>query len=207
MEEFDWHKVWERKGLLATDDLGVLDGYEYTEITPEEVAQRITKILDIKKEDRILEVGCGAGAVAAYLDCHYVGIDYSFPLVKKHIKILNHQVLYGEANNLIFKDKSFDKVFCFSVFQYFPGKDYALQTMAEMKRVARISVLICDLALKSHRKEHFVYEKSDFEGWEISEGFHASNGSLRFNARFDLGTKNPISGKELDKRWLTISSL
>lgn len=186
MSSFDWLDVWERKGSLETKNLSVLDGYEYTEISPEQVARRITEVLDIKKEDKVLEVGCGAGAIAEFLECDYVGVDYSRSLVRKHIELLNHQVLWGEASNLIFKDKSFDIVFCFSVFQYFPNKEYARQAMKEMIRVAKKKVYIADLAVKSHRQEHLVYELSDFEGWSIGDGFHSSNGAVRFNAVMNL---------------------
>ncbi len=186
MSSFNWLEVWERKGAQETEDLSVLNGYEYTDISPEEVARRITKMLDIKKEDRVLEVGCGAGAVAEFLNCDYVGIDYSKSLVLKHIELLKHQVVWGQANDLIFKDKSFDIVFCFSVFQYFPNKEYARQTMKEMIRVAKKKICVSDLAMKSHRPEHMVYDYSDFEGWTITDGFHSSNGAIRFNASLDL---------------------
>lgn len=46
-------------------------------------------------------------------------MDYFSIFVKKYIKLFNNLVLYGEVNDLIFKDKSFDKVFCFGVFYYF----------------------------------------------------------------------------------------
>jgi ubiquinone/menaquinone biosynthesis C-methylase UbiE len=204
METFDWHVVWEKKGLTETTDLSILNGYEQTEISPKEAAQRITQFLGLKKEDKVLEVGCGAGAVAAHLgECDYVGVDYAKALVQKHIQILNHQVLCCEANNLIFKDKSFDIVFCFSVFQYFPSQEYAQQVMEEMKRVARKVVLISDLAIKSHRKEHAVYEKSFFKGWDITEGFHSSNGSIRFNASFDF-QNDRFSEQRVDKKTVSI---
>jgi ubiquinone/menaquinone biosynthesis C-methylase UbiE len=206
MQKFDWHKIWEKKGLTETDDLAVLNGYEYTDITPKEVAQRIRQVLDIKSEDSVLEVGCGAGAVAAHLgECNYVGVDYSRALVQKHIEILHHQVLCCEANHLIFKDKSFDIVFCFSVFQYFPSKEYARQVIEEMKRVARRVVYISDLAVKSHRKEHSVYEKSFFDGWDITEGFHASNGSIRFNALLNLHKEHSFDKNTSSKLVQTLS--
>ena len=84
----------------------------------EEVSREIIRRLDIQKQDTVLEVGCGAGALAKYLDCQYVGIDYSPTLVEKHISLLHHSVLVGEAANLPFKDNSFDKVICYGAVSY-----------------------------------------------------------------------------------------
>ena len=76
-------EIWVRKGKEEGTDLLAYDGYEATRVDMEEVARQITKRLDIKKGDKVLEVGCGAGALAQYLDCDYTGIDYSPTLVRK----------------------------------------------------------------------------------------------------------------------------
>lgn len=123
--KFNWLEVWDRKGREDSKDLRHLDGYENTTIDLQKVANDIIEILDIKENDKVLEIGCGAGGLAQYIKCNYVGVDYSKELVKKHIKILGNQVICCEANDLIFKDNSFDKVFCYSVFQYFSKLEYA----------------------------------------------------------------------------------
>lgn len=133
MKNFDWKEVWERKGKLQTNDLKELDGFEATTIDPKKAALKIKKVLKIKKTDKVLEVGCGAGMIAKYLDCDYTGADYSESLVKKHTKLLGHKVVHTEAKNLPFEDKSFDKVFVYSVFHYFPNKEYAKEVIKELK--------------------------------------------------------------------------
>ncbi len=179
-----WKQIWTRKGNADSNitDLLAYDGYEATQINMEEVAAEITRRLDIKKEDRVLEVGCGAGALAQYLDCDYVGIDYSPTLVKKHIEILNNSVLEGEAADLIFKDNSFDKVICYGVFLYFDNKEYAWRAAEELKRVAKTSVLIGEIPIRSHRDEHLLFTPDEFAGWEISDGFYDPYRKDRFNA-------------------------
>jgi len=179
-----WLEVWERKGSLQTDDLREVDGYEHTSIVPENAAKGIIEALDIRKEDRVLEVGCGAGMLAQYIDCDYVGIDYSRPMVKKHIEILGNSVLFGYADDLIFKDKSFDKVFSYGVFHYFPDKAYAFRAISEMIRVAKKSIFIGDLPFDSPRKEHLLFRKEEFDAWDVTDGFY---NELRFNAFLNVG--------------------
>jgi ubiquinone/menaquinone biosynthesis C-methylase UbiE len=173
-----WHDVWERKGKVETDNLRELNGYEQTTANTEFIANTIKVALDIKPNDRVLEVGCGAGMLASYLDCNYIGMDYSASLVKKHIKILNNSVIHGSANDLIFKDRSFDKVFCFGVFHYFPDIEYANTAIAEMRRVSKGSIFIGDLPIRSHRKEHLLFDPKKFTSFEISDGLYNPD---RFN--------------------------
>jgi len=178
-----WHEVWERKGRVGTEDLWLLNGYEATSLDPEEAAKRIIDIMKIKKTDNVLEVGCGAGMLAKHLDCNYVGVDYSKSLVAKHINLLGNSVLHGFADNLMFKDNSFDKVFAYGVFFYFPSKAYALKAVSEIIRVAREAVFIGDLPVKSHRDEHLLFTREEFDGWSLSEGFYYED---RFNAFMKL---------------------
>lgn len=179
-----WKEVWERKGRGKTDNLEELDGYEDTTANVKEIANNIIKELDIKETDTVLEVACGAGGLAQYIKCaQYVGVDYSTTLVKKHIELLNNSVLHGEANNLIFKDKSFDKVFCFGAFHYFPNLEYATQAVNELKRVAKEAIFIGDLPITSHRDTHLLYRKEFFEGWKITDGYYNPS---RFNISLKL---------------------
>ena len=172
-----WLRIWKKKGALKTNDLKELDGFENTTIDPKKVSREIKRILDIKKSDRVLEVGCGAGMIACYLDCRYVGMDYSRLLAKRHIELCKHTVIVAEANNIPFKDESFDKSFAFSVFHYFSSKAYAGEVLKEMKRVCKKMILIGDLPMRSHRREHLLFGKDDFKG-EVSEGFYNKD---RFN--------------------------
>lgn len=106
-EEETWKQIWTRKGRAegGIEDLLAFDGYERTQVDMKEVAAEISRRLDIQKEDKVLEVGCGAGALAQYLDCDYTGIDYSPTLVRRHIELLHNPVLVGEAANLPLKTR------------------------------------------------------------------------------------------------------
>ncbi|MBE6062957.1 MAG: class I SAM-dependent methyltransferase [Clostridium butyricum] len=179
-----WKEVWERKGRGNTKDLSELDGYENTTANVKEIAQNIIKELDIKETDSVLEVACGAGGLAQYIKCaKYVGVDYSTTLVQRHIELLHNSVLHGEANDLIFKDKTFDVVFCFGAFHYFPNHEYAQKAISEMKRIAKRAIFIGDLPVTSHRDTHLLYKKEDFKGWKIMDGFY---NPCRFNVSLKL---------------------
>ena len=176
---FNWHDIWEKKGRIHTRDLTILDGFENnSDVNPKKIALEIINQLNINKEDKVLEVGCGAGMIAQFLKCDYVGIDYSKGLVEKHIEILNNSVLHCHANDLPFKDKIFDKCFAYSIFQYFNNKKYARKVISEMKRVSKKMIFIGDLPTKSHDKEHLLFKKNEFSNYSISDGFYNSD---RFN--------------------------
>lgn len=175
METENWKEIWERKGTEDTTDLRVLDGSErHPQGLDIKITKKLVERLGIKKSDRVLEVGCGAGMLAQHLRnyCNYIGIDYSISLIKKHEEMLGNEVYVAEANNLPFEADTFDAVFSWGVFLYFPNQDYARQTIAEMKRVCKNKdkVYVGDLPIKSHRKSHLLFKKTDFDG-KIFPGF------------------------------------
>lgn len=184
MTRFDWDEVWNRKGNSDSNDAFFVSGFEHTTFDPEIGSSQVAEMLQLESHDSVLEVGCGACVVGSRMQCgRYVGTDRSASMVNKSIAINGLSILVCEANNLIFKDKSFDKVFSFGVFHYFPDHDYARQAIAEMTRIARKTVLICDLPVTSHDVNHLLYKQDLFPGWEISAGLY---NPARFNARLKL---------------------
>ena len=87
-----------------------------------------------------------------------------------------------DGANLPFKAKTFDKVICYGVFLYFDDKEYAQRAAEELLRVAKKSVLIGELPIRSHRTEHLLFAPEEFEGWDISDGFYDPYRKDRFNA-------------------------
>ena len=132
-----WKEIWTQKGAMegTKEDIRVFDGWEKSTADMKETADRIMEILDIKPTDRVLEVGCGAGGLAQYMDCEYIGIDFSKTLVNRCMEFYQKSAVYSEANDIPFKDKYFDKCFSWGVFLYFPSREYVDQVISEMKRV------------------------------------------------------------------------
>jgi SAM-dependent methyltransferase len=180
----DWLEVWERKGRAPTTDLRTLDGFENTTIDPQAVARQIVAILGLGRGVSVLEVGCGAGMLARHIPGDYTGVDYSPAMVGKFLELQPGKAArVSPASTLPFADRSFDKVFAFSVFQYFPDAAYADAAIAEMKRVARDAVFIGDLPERSHSPDHQLYRRDRFAGWQLTPGFYNPD---RFNALLRL---------------------
>jgi ubiquinone/menaquinone biosynthesis C-methylase UbiE len=176
----DWKDVWLHKGRESTTNLKQLNGYESTEIDSKYVVESIKLSLDIHDDTTsVLEVGCGAGQLAVHFNQEYHGIDFSETLIEKFKDIVGGNAQVANADNIPFDDKSVDCVFAFSVFHYFPDREYVNRVISEMTRVAKRGVFIGDLPLTSHDSNHQLFTKDDFIGWSISDGYYTIN---RFNA-------------------------
>lgn len=66
----------------------------------------IANELNLKKQDLLLDIGCGTGLSKEVFDCHIVGIDPEPSLLNK----ATFQKTQSRAELLPFKDKSFDAV-------------------------------------------------------------------------------------------------
>jgi len=107
-------------------------------------------LLDIKNDDKVIEISVGTGRNIEYLNPHaaYFGIDISFEMLKrcqKKMKRLKRDItlIQAEAEFLPIKNESFDVVFSAGGFNFFndPGK-----SVNEMLRIAKngAKILITD---------------------------------------------------------------
>jgi ubiquinone/menaquinone biosynthesis C-methylase UbiE len=153
MSQETWKTVWERKGhhisersLLSFEDLLEADGFDSPmgktiDATWSSVSKRLRGLLGIQPGHRLLEVGCGAGAVLSLLEdtgASLSGVDYSPP----HLELARRAIpggdfRYAEARDLPFDDGAFDSVFAHGVFLYFVDFDYADRALREMLRVSK----------------------------------------------------------------------
>lgn len=146
-----WRKVWERKAKsisasVTLANLLAADGFDTgTGIFPVnswlEFVSRIMRRFNLKSGDRVLEVGCGAGAFLFPLYTRGIdvyGVDYSDNQIALCRRVMKGGIFkVGEANKLPFNDGSFDVVISNSVFQYFPDLKYAEEVVTEMDRVTK----------------------------------------------------------------------
>jgi ubiquinone/menaquinone biosynthesis C-methylase UbiE len=131
----------------------------YDELHQEEQIEKVQLIIDLLKitNEKVLDVGCGT-AFYSYLFKDYTGIDNSKGMLDQS----KSNVIHGEAENLPFKDKSFDTVISITAIQNFTNMEKAVQ---EIKRVAKNKIAISILK-KSKKLNEVKLLLKDFKQTE-----------------------------------------
>lgn len=119
--------------------------------------EKISRILTLKKGQRVLDIGCGIGRWGEYLlgkDMYYVGIDGSSQMIERAQKNLesysDKKLIEGVFQEFLDclkaadEEKPFDKVFVNGVFMYLNDKDYA-QALKDMHSICAKD---CELYIK-----------------------------------------------------------
>lgn len=105
--------------------------------------QKVIESLQLKDNDKVLEVGVGEGEHASCClinkNIFFTGIDISIKTLEEAEKRLHpfkgrYTLKKDNANNLSFKDNSFDAVFCAATLHHM---DNPFQMISEMVRVLR----------------------------------------------------------------------
>jgi ubiquinone/menaquinone biosynthesis C-methylase UbiE len=146
-----WRDIWVRKGVRAPAKASLIDiaGFDWrdagcgsmTEATWMELHTAANRILDVRRGERLLEVGCGAGAFLfpfAEKGAVVSGIDYSPTLLEIARRLVpGGSFRKAEAIRLPYADDAFDKVASMGAFLHFPGWAYSVAALDEMLRVLR----------------------------------------------------------------------
>ena len=157
-----WQDIWEKKGDNQYTKLSSLNGWEETSFNGKNFIANFLKISSIKNNEKILEMGCGAGFLAQYLTSYnYTGVDLSRNLVNKHINILNNIVLNFSSVDIIFKDKYFDYSLCNSMLEYLDNFDDLDLTIYNLERVTRKGLFIGNIRHSTRTKKT---NKHKFDG-------------------------------------------
>ena len=104
----------------------------YDELYGEEQEKKVDIIknnLPLKKDAKLLDVGCGSG-VSSGFDCFVIGIDPSINLLKQN----KNSKICAAAEKLPFSDNSFDFVISVTSMHNFYDIE---ESINEMKRVGR----------------------------------------------------------------------
>jgi len=105
----------------------------------------ILKILDPKKDEKILDIGCGFGSCGiecAKLDCDVTGLDIStkaietFGNIAKKLNLKVKGIVSSCTSMSSLKSNSFDKIVCADIIEHLNYED-SLSTFKECKRVLK----------------------------------------------------------------------
>ena len=126
----------------------------YDELHMAEQLRKMTAVIaalgpDVpKKQEKLLDIGCGTGISTSVWNCDCTGIDPSEELIniakKKHP---GKRFFIGRAEELPFPDKSFDIVVCVTSIHNFHD---IRKSIEEMKRVCKDRIVIT--ALRKSKK-------------------------------------------------------
>ncbi len=105
----------------------------YNELYEEEQLNKLDIIkrhIKIKKSDKLLDIGCGTGISTTFFDCKSIGIDKS----KEMLKLGKGKRIFGKAEKLPFKDKSFDIILCITAIHNFENQERSLNEILRVKK-------------------------------------------------------------------------
>lgn len=166
----DWIEYYNVKGSKG-GNLKKVSGYNHglAQITREglkDVIDTAKKSLALESSDVLLDVGCGAGLFTVQLidDVDIVlGIDASSEMIGRANRESKFVKVIASADQLPFPDRSFNKIFCHSIFQYFPNHRYAAKVITEMLRVIKPNgrCLIMDIPDIAKKKEYMKVKIHD----------------------------------------------
>ena len=91
--------------------------------------------MNIKEEDKVLEIGCGVGDLSHELSTksiHTIGVDISVRHAKLRFRTIDFMKVSGEY--LSFKNNSFDKIICINVIEHLK---YPHKLLTEIKRILK----------------------------------------------------------------------
>lgn len=162
-----WKDVWNKKIVDSQND-GLLDslikanGFDggpgnYLATDYLDMVEDMVRHLDIKENHKVLEVGCGSGAllysISQLSGAKIYGYDYSASLISEARRFVNGFFKVSEAISCPFTEMKFDFVISHSVFQYFPDKSYARDVICSMSNLILAGGKIAIYDLNDSEKE------------------------------------------------------
>jgi len=184
-------------------------GYDHDEKSPNfagpdiDIFLSYMKLMKIKKDDYVLEIGCGLGRLLKetfdVFGCKLYGIDRNpklIELAKIRVSSICEELKTSSAEEINFPENSFDRIFCWGVFELCKQESAFL----EMNRCLKIGGMLL-LTGKSH-----TYHSDDIEAYsaevavtekKINHTFTNYNEMLEFAVK--IGMK-PVYERFFERR-------
>jgi ubiquinone/menaquinone biosynthesis C-methylase UbiE len=133
------------------------------------VAKEMIKFFKIKKNYKILDIGCAKGYLVKEfndlgIECY--GIDISDYAIEKCHKDIKKKIFYGNAMNIPFPNNFFDVVISINCAHNLELKG-CMKAIKEMNRVCRTNK--CFLQVDSYNN---IQQKKIFEDWVLTAKTH-----------------------------------
>ena len=158
-------KIWRQKKSVIRHYNRLAEIYD--SLYGEEQKTKITSILKmmkIRREDLVLDAGCGTGLLIDHLMLkvnHFVGLDIAGNVLKVALERSrrlgikrNISLIKADIDAVPFRDNVFDKIFALTLLQNVPEP---CKTLREIVRVAKNRSEIAVTGLKKH------FAKEDFD--------------------------------------------
>ena len=151
------------ESLLAANGHTVSKTASYTLEKWENTIKNIKDVInyDITNKNKIMEIGCGAGAILKYFEKDDIyGIEPSVTYFNIVSKALKGNFLLGDALKFEdLEDNKFDYVICYSTCQFFPDEEYFMKFIKICYNKLRIGgkLFIGDILDKDLEKDYINF--------------------------------------------------
>jgi SAM-dependent methyltransferase len=126
---------------MTKDNLNVYEKFDWKSFTSADIADKIQIIFDLIPDDveRILDVGCGNGAITNILAENYdvTGVDRS----KEALKFVKTKKIQASADKIPLPDNQFDLVFSSELLEHLEAETLG-KTVGEIRRLTKKYLLI-----------------------------------------------------------------
>ncbi len=118
-----------------------------------------------EKNDTVLELCCGAGAfIKTFNPLWGTGLDFSEDMCKIFSKANpSYNIINSEA---LLIDETFDHIFTFTGFNYFPSKEYSEKVLRKIISLSSKTISILDILDVEKEKDEKEFRKETIENYE-----------------------------------------
>lgn len=136
------------------------------------IVKTIVSNLHLEKKDKLLDIGCGNGALASmFFDeiSGYLGVDFSEYLIqiaKDNFSRPNYNFLVDEVVSFLENSKrneNITKILCYGVFSYFSREDSIKILNLVIEKFPKTKCFYLGNIPDRSRAENFYYENIDFK--------------------------------------------